>query len=253
MFLDHDNGRLHLELDRPCGAQGPLMLLFHGFTGHMEEPHILAVKDAALRAGCAVLRVELYGHGQSDGAFHDHTLFRWLTGAMAAADYAMSLPGVTELYLCGHSQGGLLVMLLASMLRDRIGGLIPLSPAWNIPEDTRRGTLLGHSFDPDHIPDELSLEPGRTLGGAYLRAAQTIYPEKVAPCYQGPVLLIHGTADETIPFVWGERAAALYRRCDFVPIEGDTHCYDHHLDQVAQAVHSWLSRHLASAGKGGNA
>ena len=48
------------------------MILLHGLTGHMEERHILAVRDTCLAHGFSVLRADLYGHGASGGAFRDH-------------------------------------------------------------------------------------------------------------------------------------------------------------------------------------
>ena len=69
-FIESDGIKLHAKLDRPEGAgKGPLCILIHGFTGHMEEDHILAARDAMLRANVSVLRAEMYGHGGSEG-FH---------------------------------------------------------------------------------------------------------------------------------------------------------------------------------------
>ena len=46
-FIDSDGIKLHAKLDRPDEtAQGPLCILVHGFTGHMEEPHIVAMQQA---------------------------------------------------------------------------------------------------------------------------------------------------------------------------------------------------------------
>ena len=240
MFIGEDGLRLHLELERPQGAC-PLLILVHGFTGHMEERHILAVAAAARRARCAVLRAELYGHGQSGGAFRDHTLYRWLTNLLTVVDWARGQDFVRGIWLCGHSQGGLAVMLAAAMERDRIRGILPLSPACCIPEDARRGVFLGQRFDPERIPDELTLPDGQKLGGNYLRVAQAIDAETAIRRYDGPVLLVHGDADETIPFGSGAAAARAYADCTFVPIGGDTHCYDHHLDEVCAAVEGWLT------------
>ena len=198
--IDCDGIRLHAKLDYPEGFEEKcqLMLLFHGFTGHMEERHILAIADTALEEGMAVLRVDSYGHGKSEGEFRNHTLYKWVTGALAVVDYAKQLDFVTDLYLCGHSQGGLLVSLIAGMCPDVFKALIPMSPALMIPENARNGSLLGQSFDPVHIPDTLVSWDGRELDGNYVRVAQTIHVEDEIDRYQGPVCLIHGDADEAV-------------------------------------------------------
>ena len=245
MFLNEDGLRLHLEPELPAGSRGrlPLVIVLHGFTGHMEEPHILAACAAMREAGYATLRAELYGHGQSGGAFRDHTLYKWLTNALTVIDYARGLEYVSELYLCGHSQGGLTAMLAAAMKADQIAGLIPLSPAWMIPEGARRGQLLGSVFDPDRIPDRIPMGPGLELDGNYIRVAQTVFVEPAMDRYKGPVLIVHGTADATVPFAFAEQAAARYAHCTLVPVEGDTHCFDRHPEQMAAAVKAWLLKH----------
>ena len=83
----------------------PLMILVHGFTGDMEETHIRAVQRTANEEGFAVLRAEMYGHGQSGGSFGDHTLMKWISNILTVIDYARSLDFVSDLYLCGHDPG----------------------------------------------------------------------------------------------------------------------------------------------------
>ncbi|MCR5726455.1 MAG: lysophospholipase, partial [Lachnospiraceae bacterium] len=199
-YINSDGTRLHAKLDRPEGAEkDPLCILIHGFTGHMEEEHIKAAQKAMNDVGVSVLRVEMYGHGGSDGVFSEHTLYKWVTNALSVVRYAKTLDFVTDLYLCGHSQGGLLTMLVGGMCPDDFTALLPLSPAWMIPEGTREGNLLGVSFDPDHIPAKIVCESWE-LSGDYVRVAQTIHVEDEIKRYEGPVLIIHGDADETVPF-----------------------------------------------------
>ena len=41
-YIDCDGIRLHSKLDKPQGKDKcPLCILIHGFSGHMEEPHII--------------------------------------------------------------------------------------------------------------------------------------------------------------------------------------------------------------------
>lgn len=237
-YIRDDGIRLNARLDVPEGSRR-LVIVIHGFTGHMEEDHIVAVSEALNAVGFATLRVDMYGHGHSDGAFRDHTLFKWLTNALTVIDYARTLDCAGEIYLCGHSQGGLTVMLAAAMARDVIAGILPLSPAAMIPEGCRRGDLLGMCFDPDRVPEYLTYGDAR-LGGNYVRVAQTIRVEDAIDRYDGPVLIVHGDADEAVPVQVGIDAARRYKRGELVLIPGDTHCYDHHLDQVVAAVKDWM-------------
>ena len=245
MTILDDGIRLNAALERPEGKEKcPIVVLIHGFTGHMEERHILAVKDALLQCGCAVLRADMYGHGNSEGRFHDHNLFKWQNNALTLIDYARSLDFVTDIYLCGHSQGGLTVMLAAALKRDQIAGIIPLSPAWMIPEMARKGELLGYHFDPERIPDLLSAWGDRTLSGNYARVAQSVCVEDAIDAYKGPVLIVHGDADEAVPVAYGIHAAMRYADADLVLIPGDTHCYDHSLEKVTEAVSAWMKQRI---------
>ena len=242
MYITDDGIRLNAKLDIPdgCGEKCPLVIVIHGFTGHMEERHITAVSKTLNEIGFATLRVDMYGHGNSDGKFENHTLFKWLTNALTVIDYARSLDFVSDLYLCGHSQGGMTVMLAGAMKHDVIKGLIPLSPAWMIPEAARKGTLLGQDFDPDHIPDVLPAWGDRGLGGNYVRVAQTIHVEEAVARYTGPVLLVHGDRDEAVPPRCSEDAAKGYADARLVIIPGDDHCYTRHTDAVTKAIQEWI-------------
>ena len=247
MYITDDGIRLNAEIDMPQGnaEKCPLVIIIHGFTGHMEERHILAVSKALNQVGCATLRVDMYGHGHSEGNFRDHTLFKWMTNAMTVIDYARTLDFVTDIYLCGHSQGGLTVMLAAALKHDVIKGIIPMSPGITIPEGARKGNFLGTVFDPDNIPDEFPI-PGKNLvlGGNHMRVSQMINVDDYIDRYTGPVLLIHGDSDTTIPASCSIEASKRYRNAQLVLIPGDTHCYDHHLELVTDAVKSWMKRQL---------
>ena len=244
MFIQDDGIRLNIKLDMPTGWQPgqkcPLVVVIHGFTGHIEETHIVAVSKGINAVGFATLRADMYGHGHSDGEFKKHTLFKWMTNALTVIDYARTLDFATDIYLCGHSQGGLLVMLAAALKHDIIKGLIPLSPAWMIPEIARKGELLGERFDPDHIPEKLHGWHDLDLDGNYARVAQTIHVEEAIDRYRGPVLIVHGDEHEAVPVEYGIRAAKRYADAKLVLIEGDDHCYDRHLDRVVDAVQDWL-------------
>ena len=250
-FIMDDGVRLHIKTDMPQGFTGkcPLVIVIHGFTGHMEERHITAVSAMLNEIGYATLRVDMYGHGKSGGEFRNHTLFKWVTNALTVIDYARTLDFVTDIYLCGHSQGGLTVMLAAALKNDVIKGIVPMSPGIAIPECARQGSVLGVEFDPDHVPEEIRSPKGWVLGGNHIRVAQMIHVEDAIDRYPGPVLITHGDADDTIPFQCSVDAAKRYRNASLKIIHGDTHCYDYHLEEAVEAVRTWMMEQYAENGR----
>jgi hypothetical protein len=235
-YINNDGIRLHAKLDRPDDlVKGPLCILIHGFTGHMEEEHIITAQKAMNEAGVSVLRVEMYGHGKSDGKFKDHTLYKWVTNALAVVAYARELDFVTDLYICGHSQGGLLTMLIGGMCADKFKAIIPLSPAYMIPENAREGKVLGNSFDPEHIPEKLASESWE-ISGDYIRTAQTIYVEEAISRFKGRVLIVHGDMDPIVSYSYAEKATELYSDATLIPIHGADHCFTGYLDELADSI-----------------
>ena len=241
MVIYDDGIQLNAVLEKPEGVDScPLVILLHGFTSAMDRPHNLMAAAAMREAGFATLRFDLYGHGTSGGEFRKHTLWKWISNTMAVIDHCREL-GYTEVYLSGHSQGGLVAALVAGMEADRIRGLILRAPAFMIPQCARDGNLLGQRIDPDHIPDSLPTIKGLTLDGNYVRIAQTIRVEDAADRFRNPVLILHGDEDDTVPLADSRRMAQLYRNCELTVIAGETHHFDRHPDQMREAIRTWLT------------
>ena len=247
MYIEDDGVRLDMELTEPAGDRDryPLVIIIHGITGHKDERHLMAVSDMLVEKGFATLRVDMYGHGKSGGTFYNHTYFKWMTNAMTVIDYARSLEKVTDIYLCGHSQGGVTVMLAAALKHEYIKGLIALSPSAMRPEMARQGSFFGISFDPDNIPEDFEMWNGVKVSGNYVRVSQTIHVEEYIDRYKGPVLIVVGTEDSPELVKSTEDAAKRYDNCEYVRIEGDTHCYDNHLDLMVRAVSDWIMKEVS--------
>ena len=250
-YITHDGIQLHAKLDFPDQEKEkyPMLILEHGYTGDMEEPHITGIAKAVTQIGFAVLRIELYGHGKSGGTFAEHTIPKWVSEMLTVIDYARGLEFVEGLYLAGHSQGGLTAMLAGALKRDVLDGLIPLAPAAVIPDNARAGRHFDVSFDPEHIPDMVQLSEDRVLSGNYFRTAQMLPMEEAIRMYTKPVLIVHADTDETVPVSYAYDCAEKYSCARLVIIENDTHCYDHKLPEVIHAVTEFLLETEASREK----
>jgi pimeloyl-ACP methyl ester carboxylesterase len=187
----------------------------------------------------------MFGHGKSDGKFEEHDLFRWLENGMTVTEYAQSLDFATDIYLIGHSQGGLTTVLLAGMMPQAFKAAIPLSPAVMVPDGARSGKLLGYSFDPHNIPDMLHANSEQSIKGRYVRAAQLINIDWAISNYKNPVFIVHGDEDEAIPVKYSEELNTKYENSELVIIKGDDHCYNYHLDEVIEAVKGFMLKVMA--------
>jgi len=241
MFFINDDGiQLSAVLEQPDGSNpSALVILLHGFTSSKDRPHNIQAAEAMRDAGFATLRFDLYGHGESGGEFRKHTLYKWISNTMTVIDWAGG-NGFERIYLSGHSQGGLVAALVAGMEHDRIKGLILRAPALMIPDSARKGNMLGYRFDPDRIPDAIDVIKNLTLDGNYIRVAQTIHVEEMFR-FTGPVLILHGDEDDTVPPEDSGKAAERYRNCTLKVMEGETHHFDQHPEQMKQIIREWIS------------
>ena len=242
MFIRDDGIQLSAVLEKPEGSgRCPLVILLHGFSSTRNRTHNVLAAAAMRDAGFATLRFDLYGHGESGGEFRNHTLYKWISNTLAVIDFVRQ-NGWTELYLSGHSQGGLVAALAAGMERDRIRGLILRAPAFMIPQAARDGNLLGKTFDPDHVPDSVTAVNGLELNGNYIRTAQAVRAEDAADGYKGPVLILHGDEDDTVPLADSRRMAERYADCELAVLSGETHHFDRHPEQMQALIRTWMKK-----------
>lgn len=241
MIIMSDNIELNATLEKPEGvSKCPLCFIIHGFTGNSEERHLMAVAETMRKNGIATLRVDMYGHGKSGGRFEDHTLYKWLTNGIDVIDYIRTLDFVTDIYLCGHSQGALTAILLASMERDTVKKLFALSPASMIPDEARAGTTLGISYDPVNLPPSIPIWNDLDLNSNYIRVAQTIDVDAAIQRIGIDVFIAIGSEDKTVAPAYAKATAKKFSLCKYVEIPGDTHCFDNNLEEMISELDSYL-------------
>ena len=238
-YINDDSIKLHVKLDKPTNTPCPLVILIPGLHGDMEEQLLTTTVETLNNKQYAVLRVELYGHGKSQGTYKEHTLYKWITNTLKVIEYAKTIPWKTDIYLSGHSQAGLITILAAAMCQDDIKAIIPLAPAITIPEDARKGKVLNTTFDQNHIPDTLLFD-NEAISGNYFRTAQTIHIEDALEKYNKPIYIFQGSEDELIPIQTIQELASRYHNIHLTIIQDDNHCFDYHLDTYAKELQKIL-------------
>ena len=126
---------------RPRAGEPPGLLWLGGFKSDMQGSKAVALDAWAGTQGRACVRFDYSGHGESDGAFRDGTIGRWLEESVATFDRYCAGPTIA----IGSSMGGWLALLLARALRMRaqrgeagtgsLAGLVLIAPAVDFTEE----------------------------------------------------------------------------------------------------------------------
>lgn len=243
LWLQGDHGRLAATLQKPAlkkGEKCPLVIVMHGFTGSKDNYMHSLIADSLLAHGVASIRFDFNGHGQSEGKFSEMTVSNELVDAKRVIKFAQSLPWVSRVMLTGHSQGGVVAGMVAGELgRKRIARIVLMAPAASLRDDAIRGGILGSSFNPSHLPD--SVKVGNCyVGKEYLKSICTLPIFKTSAPYRGPVLLLHGTDDHTVPYTCSEHYHELWKNSRLVLLNGFDHGFSQNLQQVVRKIVDFL-------------
>lgn len=241
-FYINCNGiRVHAKLDFPKAKKEkyPLYIVIHGLTGHMEEELFTEVSNQLNEDGYATLRVDMYGHGKSEGNYFDQSLLLWTDEIIHVVEYARSLESVDKISIIAHSQGGSATVLAGGMLNEFIQNLILLAPAIVLRDYYKNGEFLGKAFDVQNIPDQFEMD-GKAFSSNHIRISRFMPFEACAREFRNPILIVHGTDDIAVPISYSEELVQYYEKGTLIKIENDGHNFRKHLDQVLEAIHMFI-------------
>jgi pimeloyl-ACP methyl ester carboxylesterase len=231
---------------RARAGAAPGLLWLGGYKSDMTGTKAQALADWAAQQHRACVRFDYSGHGQSEGAFTDGTIGRWLAESLAVFDACCRGPQI----LVGSSMGGWLALLAVRALQRRpppfpppqagegksnnpaplaadregapasVAGLVLIAPAVDFTEE-----LMWKRFTPE-IKRELDdkgfwARPSQYAPEPYLVTRQLIEEGRHHLLLGGmietgcPVRILQGVEDPDVPW---QHAKALVARlaCDDV-------------------------------------
>ncbi len=247
-------GMLHAPAQ---SGRRPALVMLHGFTGSRMESHFLFVKMARrlAAAGYFAMRFDFRGSGESEGAFQEMTIPAEIDDAQTALAWLRRQPGVDpeRVALLGLSLGGAVAASVAGEDR-RVAALL----LWSAVADLQE---LFHKSAADlaTIPPPLGRQAdgtfdvgGLLLGPDFLATLESVQPLASIERYHGPVLILHGTRDGSVPPGHADRylAAAGPERTARYWIEGADHTYSAHVweEEAFQLTLHWLQDYLPAGG-----
>jgi len=202
------------DLRLPTGAgPHPVVIFIHGgfWRAAYNLDHAGHLCAALARAGAATWNVEYRRIGDAGGGWPGT-----LEDVLHAAEHLVRIAphyglDLKRLVASGHSAGGQLVLWLGAQMAVDLRGIVPLAAV----SDLRRAWAL-------------------QLSGGVVREFLGGTPEQVPQRYAStspiellpisvPQRMIHGTADEIVPFEMSERFAKKSHNAKLVPLKGAGH------------------------------
>jgi pimeloyl-ACP methyl ester carboxylesterase len=175
----------------------PTIVFLPGYMSDMMGSKALALEAWAIQQGHAMLRLDYFGCGESDGDFADATLTMWRDDVIAMIELIVRGPVI----LIGSSMGGWLMLMIALKLGGDMHGMIGIAAApdfteWGYSDEQRTAIYRDgmvyedNPYGPDPTPTYRALfESGR----ANLMLDSPI----PITC---PVRLLHGQNDTDVPW-----------------------------------------------------
>jgi pimeloyl-ACP methyl ester carboxylesterase len=175
----------------------PTLVFLPGYMSDMEGGKATALYEWSAAKGLAMLRFDYGGCGASEGDFGAQSLADWRDDALAMIDTLVEGPVV----LVGSSMGGWLMLLVALARPDRVKALVGIAAApdftsWGF-SDAEKAEIAsrGRIEEPSPYSDSPYVTT-RTFWDSG-EALKLLGGEIAIDC---PVRLLHGTADEDVPW-----------------------------------------------------
>lgn len=186
---------------RRLQGAAPGIVFLGGFRSDMTGTKALFLEDYSRRRGRAFVRFDYFAHGKSSGDFAHGTISRWRDDAISVIDSLTEGPQV----LVGSSMGGWIMVLAALARTERVAALVGIAAAPDFTSDLLPRRLSDAQrrvlYDEGRIVLPSAYDPA---GYLYTRALvedgdRNLVLRDTIPL-ACPVRLLHGMADESVPW-----------------------------------------------------
>ncbi len=201
LSLKRDGLNLHGRLDAPELKSFPVAILFHGFGGSIEdypESIFSRIAKSLVDKGIGVMRFDFNGHGKSEGTFTNMNIFNEINDAIAILEYAKKQSYTKNIYLIGHSQGGVVAGMTAGLYPEIVEKLVLLAPAASLKTDAQQGKCFHNRYDTNNIPTSINVDGVHNVGGHYFRIAKNLPIYEITKNFTNPALAICGLKDTVV-------------------------------------------------------
>jgi uncharacterized protein len=172
------------------------ILICHGLGEDKQDSPYFRLHDAFLRMGIATFRIDLLGHGESDGEYDDLTLTETIDDIICAKN-VLAKKGYKHIGFIGSSFGGVGGIMAESQAHFEFLILVSPPTYYDIKEMIKSGIYMIRALIQVNkkIPEKKSASLNISFFKDYGSHDSYAAAEKI----KAPVLIIHGDQDKLVP------------------------------------------------------
>jgi dipeptidyl aminopeptidase/acylaminoacyl peptidase len=225
--------------------------MLHGFSGGKCEARFIfvALSRRLAAEGIASLRFDFRGSGESEGEFEEMTPLEELSDARAALRHLSAIRRIDRrrMAVVGFSLGGMIAAMTAAR-EPSLKAAVLWSPVAHPSEIMTRNRPAS---DIETVNREGRIDMGGLfVGRAFVETMSELDPLVEIAKSRVPLLLVHGTEDDGVPFSHSAdylaAAEAAGVPAEIVPVDGADHVFSAVAlrEKVLDATTGFLKRHL---------
>ena len=230
---------VYMKIYQPDKSEGkyPTVILSHGLS--LNHTFMIPYAEKLLKKNIVSVVFDFRGGGydsKSDGNISDMTLNSEMDDLNQVLDFVRTLDYVDKdnIYLAGHSQGGLISSLIAPTRSNDIRGLFLFAPAYVIPFDVKEY--------PDNMREKnvMRLMP-EYLGTTYVESVNSIDVYNTISRYDGDVYIFQGKKDTRVPVSYVIKAGDVLSNSHLILFDEEEHRFtdetkDVVVDRISEVI-----------------
>lgn len=223
-FYNDNNQKIYTKLYKPIrDKKVPIVVYSPGLGASYKACNNYA--ENLLEYGVASICIDFRGgskNSKSDGKTTEMSIMTEYEDLSLIIKEVKKMDFVdnNKIIVMGSSQGGVL-SAMASIYDKDIRGAILLYPAFTLPD------YINNRFPTDKdVLDEFAITSSITVGRNYVLDIRDLDMFDLIKQEEKQILLIHGSADDTVPVSVSQKASSLYKDSELYVIDGAGHGFN---------------------------
>lgn len=229
-------------LHEPTGSTKSAVVIAHGFASNKDRARHKQLAEALANEEIAAFRIDFGGSGESDD--REITIAAQVDDLQSAINYLKS-QGYEHIGVLGESLGGITALLAHN---SDVQAMVLWAPVTKARWTTKMGDEQKKSLEEKGYFIKVKDNKQFKIPQAYIDERENLDREGVLSKVTIPVMIVHGTADKTIPIKDSEEAMELLPKGSVLErIENWEHG-DHRMDEdmhiIIPKTVDWFKQHL---------